>query len=949
MALDGVADRLKDRHDRLDVHFRQLREIRGALASKQPVFALEHALSDNDLNCLKADVRTAIAAGFHSKFWRNGWLPFVVYATEIGYEYVGDEFWSTFQNETPGWTEHGDRGRIRDWFRRFGQDYGGAVPEGAFARNFSIISWPITHSVLPVYLQRNLARLLFDFRMGITADLLGQPDRLGEKLAARASGYTERFRLFTENTSLLGHIAVSLLQGEGEESAYLLKSTLVRLVEGLEREREAKEWLNGARRAASHARTRGFFPTDHSDGGESNSRERVPKSTDPRLVLRNMETGWRLYAQLPDLTSLSVRLPSIYSELTERRARVEGADQSTVARGRLATANQEVLLARWPDPDKPFIQLEDGDSRTNLIIREQVMITRGPIWLFKRRGRGLAVEVRGKHVRAGGTYYVAHTGSWKAPIEEWATVVRSDVSGADVVRLRLPGALSPSESATLVEAGLSVVSQVTIQPVGFPIRAWDGEGTAEWLAGEPVLIGIHVEQIPSRIILEVAGRLRDLPWPVGEQVLLLLLDDLPTGAHVLQVVLGNEQKQMVAQGEFAIGVRDPLNSVAEAGIGEGIRLLVSPPRPKMKELWEPGAVTILGPPGLKANLKATLRDEGGRELVSSHREVALPKTDSEWIDIAESLQESPNFTLSYEQAESVELTVSHAGVGFASVVADRGFQPLRWKLKTKRQSKSARLMDRTDSGGTTVELFMIESPLTAESYSPDAEVPVPDTGGLLHARAGEGIDAEATLLLPTDPNTLLTGFNIDHDIPTGARTQDGLMTLAEGYRRWAEAESPADPFSEYQRKSVLEAIARTFFGLAAGERWAAIEQREAQRGDRGGLTRDMQTAVGNGPEHKLVANKIAMRLHSWQEPESRLAGFAEAMRYALASNQLGGIESAAERLLTLASDPGSVLDWPPQERDAVLQAVLDTPFLLRAARFAWLGTRHLDDEESLIP
>src|SRR5690606_32104684 len=98
MTLDGVADRLKDLHDRLDVHFRQLRQDRGSLASKQPVFALEHALSDNDLNCLTADVRTAIADGFQSKLWRNSWLPFVVYATEIGYEYVGDEYWSTFQS-----------------------------------------------------------------------------------------------------------------------------------------------------------------------------------------------------------------------------------------------------------------------------------------------------------------------------------------------------------------------------------------------------------------------------------------------------------------------------------------------------------------------------------------------------------------------------------------------------------------------------------------------------------------------------------------------------------------------------------------------------------------------------------------------------------------------------------------------------------------------------------
>src|SRR5690606_30477781 len=114
-----------------------------------------------------------------------------------------------------------------------------------------------------------------------TAELLSQPDKFGARLASRASGYTERFRLFAENTSLLGHIAASLLQGEGEESPYLLKSTLLRLVDGLEREREAKEWLNDARRAASYARTRGFLPAGHSEQTEDNSRQRLPKPTDP--------------------------------------------------------------------------------------------------------------------------------------------------------------------------------------------------------------------------------------------------------------------------------------------------------------------------------------------------------------------------------------------------------------------------------------------------------------------------------------------------------------------------------------------------------------------------------------------------------------------------------------------------------------------------------------------
>ena len=119
-----------------------------------------------------------------------------------------------------------------------------------------IIAWPITHAVLPVYLQRNLARLLFDFRTGLTAQLLQDPDALGARLASRTGPYTERFRLFCQNTALLGKISVALLSGEDDESPYLLRQTLRRLVDGLSKERDSRQWLEAARRSAAQLRTR---------------------------------------------------------------------------------------------------------------------------------------------------------------------------------------------------------------------------------------------------------------------------------------------------------------------------------------------------------------------------------------------------------------------------------------------------------------------------------------------------------------------------------------------------------------------------------------------------------------------------------------------------------------------------------------------------------------------
>ena len=149
---------LLELHQRLDAHFASLAAQRAAQQPPIPVFALEHGLTLEQSETLKSLVRASVRA---NAIPRNEWLPFVVYAAEIGYEYSGDEYWQTFEAKTPGWAFYGDRDYIRRMFRRFQQQFGGALPQGRWADQFSIICWPITHAVLPTDLQRHLARLLF--------------------------------------------------------------------------------------------------------------------------------------------------------------------------------------------------------------------------------------------------------------------------------------------------------------------------------------------------------------------------------------------------------------------------------------------------------------------------------------------------------------------------------------------------------------------------------------------------------------------------------------------------------------------------------------------------------------------------------------------------------------------------------------------------------------------
>ncbi len=147
---------LKLWQDKLAAHFQTLKSLRGEL----PIFALEHSLSPSELDSLKADIRAAVS----SNDYRSHFLPWLVYSSEIGYQYSGDEYWSTFESLTPSWRENGDRWWLRRCFEESASELHLAAPAGTWASHFSIICWPITNAIIPRDLQRQLVSLLFQER-----------------------------------------------------------------------------------------------------------------------------------------------------------------------------------------------------------------------------------------------------------------------------------------------------------------------------------------------------------------------------------------------------------------------------------------------------------------------------------------------------------------------------------------------------------------------------------------------------------------------------------------------------------------------------------------------------------------------------------------------------------------------------------------------------------------
>ncbi len=858
MARDGSVEVLKYLHKRLHDHFRMLHEHRQALQPAAPVFALEHDLNSSDFELLLLAVRGAVRQGLDTRF-RAWWLPFVVHAAEIGYKYVGDEYWPLFAQETPGWESSPgwsvttNRQRIKQWFKRFAADYGGAEPKGGFATNFNIIAWPITHAVIPADLQRQLAQLLFESRAVLTAELLSDPNALGACLASRTGGYSERFQIFCSNQSLLGQVAAAMLSGDDEDSPYLVRSTLARLVNDLTNERQSRTWLARAKHSANLVRSSGFLPLNSSMGPVKRGQP-LAAVTNPKLLLRQEDGGWRPYLELPDLTPLQAQHDQVSQELRNLRPKVEGR-RKPLPRGKLLYPG-EVSLSTWPQPESPIIQLERGSSVVNSLIAEHCSITQGPWWVFRKQPDGLALEVKGKFVRPGHEYCLVGRLDSEPPTLPFVTKATVLAEGVHAFEVRVPEVVGEAEISKLAAAKLSVVTDVSIRPVGVVPGAWDGEGAAEWLAGDPVLLAVRSNRTMEMCAVTVdAGLPIVLEWPATKAELIFALEDLTVGTHEVDIaLLSTDNGAAVKSGSLAITIRDPHTNLDETTEGAGIRLFATPARPKLTELWDGRAsLSIDGPPSTKAELVIVLRDDAGNALAQAQHSISLPFSDSAWGRLADQELHKRKLLAAYDEAESCEVSVSRSGMGFASLICERGFHPLRWVL-TKRHNgeHEARLIDRTGRDDTQVLLFSVEAPLVGERYDSSRPITVPTNGGLLQATSG---NVTAAIVLPPEPNRLRQKPNDRPSIQYAETSLSEMKRLIFGHGRWLDADTPADPFTRHQREQVLNGITTALVSLAAGSRWANLERKRIPVGDRKppDVLDEMQELVGQAPKQRAAA------------------------------------------------------------------------------------------------
>lgn len=958
---------------RLSLHFTTIRDSRRERGTEGSLFALEHGLTQTEVSDLEKAVRTHIASRAPS---RDHWLVWVVYSAELGYRYAGDEYWQTFEQETPGWIFYGDRYRIREFYRRFERDFGGAVPSGPWAEHFSIICWPITHAILPKDLQVQLARAIYECRYLFSEDVLRSPEQLGGLLAARSWNASSRFRNLAEDTRLLGQIAAALLtQGRTGSEELIYPATLQRISEDLDRKRQAREWLQTARRSANERvqirgldtiSSRTFFPNVSQ---LDKARKAITQlGIEPRLVLRPRDASggsWDIFLEVPDLSHLLLQFPQIREILTGSRCVVAGSQGRPLARGRLVHGAQRIRLVRWPKPDEVLLQFERRDPQLDFLLRTECLLRPGTTWLLRIASDGLGYERRGLRVRPGERYVILNTAG---PIDGGGhiTPIEVECEGVNAATLDLPKSLKEDWQQSIQNLGLGQARGIEVWPAGLSAAAWDGEGHGDWLASERPCLAILADHSLESLRVSIDSNplhVFELATLEAGEHLFLELPLLPVGIHRLRFSANSNlagEVERLDDLEATIRILEDRPQTSTIDHRGPLSVQIDPPHPTMEQLWD-GEVEILlrGPQNREVACQVSLleRNEGCAILAKALPPVKLPVSSEDWKNhFDKRFRDREDVQEAYDRANVCVLEFGVGELGRFTLRCERPFTPLRWALRREGNKYIARLYD--DSGHTKrpiINRAAFETPYSEERVQFEAEIQVPDHGGMYIARTRTHI---AAIIVPP---VLTRGFGLatlglNPKIKRLGRSTYSAMRIIEIAGLWSRARLPGNHLLVvFRRQKVMYVLVYELFRLVCGDSWVRAEEETDLTGRDTGALEALSRVISRNPAEvgagpALLRDSETMACHDCDHRVEHFASLAlrhrllpeSIQRMSTSQPEVTGIGSPmwlAELALRLASDPAGAEGWAGSDLHSGLNRLMEWPSLFRAARFAVLATQ----------
>lgn len=924
---------LEEWQKRLERHFTQLASARSN--SDFPLFALEHGLTEGELEEIGVLLRARLAGDL---WLPSHWLVWVIYATEFGYDYEGDEYWLSFEEHTPHWRERvtsGRRNQLRTWFSKFQATYHGVKPSGAWAGQFPIIAWPITHAILPKYLQWQFAKTLYDLRYRLARLGSLSPESVGQLLAANVFEASSRFQEFLQQEELAGRIVLALLSDrelEGESPIY--PQTLQRLVSDLEQVQSTREWLKETRRfVADRLKGGGRGPGGESAGLVQHSEGKhvipVAPGIRPTLMVRRSGTStWSAVINVPSFGGVARLNPEVRGFLSSTRCKIAGTGDTWLPTGWLLSSAQRRVLKSWPGAGAPMVKFERPHGIIDHLVDSETRLSTGPIWLCRLGEDGLAREIMGCIVRPRGKYILLREAALPSD-HPFLALCSIDCDGIYAGILSVPDNLAAADINWLHELGLQVARTVRIWPAGLCGRGWDGEGHSEWLTTETPCFGMVHDHPLDAYSLRLDNGVETLinVRAVGSPVF-VKLTPLPAGRHTLSVK-ARRNYQATADGVVTLEVREPEPWIRGTTSHPGLVVSLDPHDPSLDTFWEGKVgISIFGPAGRQVTCSISLANASRKELLSEPiGAFELPVTSDEWRKKLIHFLSDEDRERIYLEASSGRLLIKGDELGEYALPLERNVKPIRWICRSIHRIMTVRLIDDTGRDDAVIcRFFSFRGPaepvnLSAESIMAGFQVRPP--GGLFEARNGEYLD---TIIVSTPQiEGGLQGLAVDPDL----RDLDGsaveVLHILNLLHLWSEARL-VGPLVSIRRSRIIDRIINRLYSRLCGSRWADAESAYLSNPDSDPAVQQLQRSVGGSPGFSAILRRDYERMEAGTNVGTQW--FSEvAARYQVCSER-----GLCEFALQLASHPDNLLLYPEPALNGLLLEIKKNTVLLRGAR-----------------
>jgi hypothetical protein len=307
----------------------------------------------------------------------------------------------------------------------------------------------------------------------------------------------------------------------------------------------------------------------------------------------------------------------------------------------------------------------------------------------------------------------------------------------------------------------------------------------------------------------------------------------------------------------------------------------------------------------------------------------------------------------YDEAHACALGFSAGALGFARVVVERDFTPLRWVIRDG--GGEVVLVDSKGDPNTKVTVFDAQSPDVGGEVDREAAaigLRVPSNGALFSASSGS--TTATVVAVPKQRITSLANLAQRPSVQNCRKDAASLERLVHIAAGWERARLGATSITSQRRDAAVNALQACIIGTIAGDRWARAEAEFEQNGDRVRSVEALRALVANRPDEKGVVAVLSLRAAELARsaPSELEAIFVRAVSTFIAATDAPQLAPFA---LRLATSPSAAVRWTTSGaalqrhddnveqlqrvetqlslRDA-LGRLLAIPVILRAARLA---------------